>query len=310
MRILVVGAGAVGGYFGGRILEAGGDVTFLVRPERAARLAKTGLVIESPFGNVIRMSPPTVLASELKDPFDAIILTCKSYDLDSAIDSITPAIGKETVVIPLLNGMRHLDILDERLGSEHVLGGVCLISARLNDAGHIVHLNDVHQLSFGERVSGQASVVKSLAVAMKGGRFDAVASESILLDMWEKWVFLATLAGMTCLTRSAIGDIVSAGGVDLVESLLEECRAIAVHAGWVPRQEFVVRARQRLTAAGSSMTASMLGDVERGGRTEADHILGDLLQRRATVPQPDHSLLRIAYVATKAYEHRFGREAK
>src|SRR5205807_1974391 len=140
MRILVIGAGATGGYFGGRLLEAGRDVTFLVRPERAARLAKTGLMIESKVGNVTLPAPPTVLAGEIRQPFDVILLSCKAYDLDAAIDALAPAVGPESVVIPILNGMRHLDVLDARLGAGHVLGGTCLISSRLDDAGRIMHL--------------------------------------------------------------------------------------------------------------------------------------------------------------------------
>src|SRR6516162_351365 len=132
MRFLVVGAGATGGYFGGRLLEAGRDVTFLVRQARAERLAAAGLTITSPAGDVTLRSPPTVLAAELRTPFDAVILSCKAYDLGGAIESFAPAVGPGTVVVPLLNGMRHLDVLDRELGAEHVLGGQCLISSRLD----------------------------------------------------------------------------------------------------------------------------------------------------------------------------------
>jgi 2-dehydropantoate 2-reductase len=304
MRILVVGAGAIGGYFGGRLLEAGRDVTFLVRPERAARLAATGLVIKSGFGDANLPSPPTILAAEVREPFDIVLLSCKSYDLDAAVSAFAPAVGPDTAVVPLLNGMRHLDVLDERLGAGHVLGGQCLISARLDDSGQIVHLSDVHELSFGERVGGQMPQVEAVAAVMDGALFKARASNQIVLEMWEKWVFLATLAGITCLMRAAIGDIVAAGGADLATSLLEECRSIAAAAGWAPRPAFLEAVLGRLTSAGSTLTASMLSDLERGGRTEADHILGDLLQRRGDAPAVDHSLLRIAYTALKAYEAR------
>jgi 2-dehydropantoate 2-reductase len=308
LRILVVGAGAIGGYFGGRLLDAGRDVTFLVRPERAARLAETGLVIKSAFGDVNLPTPPTLLANEVRAPFDVVILSCKSYDLDAAISAFAPAVGPHTAVVPLLNGMRHLDVLDERLGDSHVLGGQCLISARLDDSGRVVHLSDVHAISFGERVGGQESKVEAVTAALEGAGFEARASREIVLEMWEKWVFLATLAGVTCLTRAAIGDIVAAGGSDLAAMLLEECRSIAGGAGWSPRPAFLEMALGRLTAPGSIVTASMLSDVERGGRTEADHILGDLLGRRGDAPVVDHSLLRIAYTALKANEARISRE--
>ena len=307
MRILVVGAGAIGGYFGGRLLEAGRNVTFLVRPERAARLAETGLVIKSGFGDAYLPSPPTILAAEVRETFDIVLLACKSYDLDAAVSAFAPAVGPGTAVVPLLNGMRHLDVLDERLGVKHVLGGLSMISARLDDSGRIVHLSDVHLLSFGERVGGQAPQVEEVAAVMDGALFAARASNEIVLEMWEKWVFLATLAGVTCLMRAAIGDIVAAGGADLAASLLEECRSIAAAEGWAPRPAFLETALGRLTGVGSTLTASMLSDLERGGRSEADHILGDLLRRRGDAPALDHSLLRIAYTSLKASEARMAR---
>ena len=307
MRILVVGAGAIGGYFGGRLLEAGRDVTFLVRPERAARLAETGLVIESSFGVATLTSPPTMLAAELREPFDVVLLACKAYDLEAAIDAFVPAVGPRTVVVPLLNGLRHLDVLDERLGAGRVLGGQCHISARLDPAGRVVHLGDVHELSFGDRSGELAPRVQAVARALAGATFECRVSDAILLEMWEKWVFLATLAGVTCLMRAAIGDIVAAGGADLTASLLEECQSVAAAAGWPPRPAFLESALGRLTAGGSMLAASLLNDVERGGRTEADHILGDLLQRRGGFAQGDHSLLRLAYTAIKASEARAAR---
>jgi len=309
MRFLVVGAGATGGYFGGRLLEAGRDVTFLVRPARAQRLAATGLAITSPAGDVNLPSPPTVLAAELRTPFDAVILSCKAYDLDVAIESFAPAVGPDTAVVPLLNGMRHLDALDARFGAGRVLGGSCFISARLDEGGQIAHVSDIHRLAFGERSGGRSPRVEALAAAMVGAKFEAEASEQILQVMWEKWVFLASLAGITCLARAAVGDVVAAGGADLAAALLDECRAIAAAAGYPPRADSLKASLGRLTDPGSVVTASMLGDVERRGRTEAEHVLGDLLRRRGGAPDGGRSLLRAAYVAVKASEARAARES-
>src|SRR5262245_34705367 len=278
MRFLVVGAGATGGYFGGRLLEAGRDVTFLVRPARAERLAAAGLTIARPAGNVTLRSPPTVLAEELRAPFDAVILSCKAYDLDGAIESFAKAVGPDTAVVPLLNGMRHLDALDARFGADRVLGGSCFISAKLSEGGQIAHVSDINRLTFGERAGGRSPRVEAIAAAMAGARFEAVPSDKIVLVMWEKWVFLASLAAITCLTRSAVGDVVAAGGADLAAALLDECRAIAAAAGYPPRADSIRASLARLTDSGSEVTASMLGDVERHGRTEADHVLGDLIR--------------------------------
>ena len=308
MRILVVGAGAVGGYFGGRLLEAGCNVTFLVRPKRAAQLAKNGLVIKSRFGDVTLKAPPTVQASELHRDFDLIVLSCKAYDLDAAIDSFAPAIGPGTAILPLLNGMRHLDLLDERFGAARVLGGQCLISAKLDDRGSILHLNDSHLLTFGERDGNRSPRIDGIAAEIGKAKFELRASSVILLEMWEKWVFLATLAAITCLMRSAIGDIEAAGGARLALDLLEECRSSAASAGFAPRAEFLERTRSTVTAPGSLLTASTLRDIEDGAPIEADHVLGDLVRRGDRVLSPDRSLLRLAYMHLKAYESRRNRE--
>ena len=305
MRVLVVGAGAIGGYFGGRLLEINRDVTFLVRNRRAAELAAHGLKIRSRFGDVTLAGPATVLKESLKDTFDLVLLSCKAYDLESAIASFAPAVGADTLILPLLNGMRHLEILNERFGRERVLGGQCLIAAALTD-GEIVHLNDTHELSFGEQSGARSDRVNAIAARMDAARFKAHASAEILQEMWEKWVFLATLAGSTCLMRAAIGDIcASPGGTDFIRELLEECLSIAAAAGYTMREAQSKRAREMLTAKGSSLTASMLRDVERNAPIEADHIIGDLLGRQkegGSNAQPSH--LSAAYTHLKAYEAR------
>lgn len=305
MRVLVVGAGAIGGYFGGRLLEIGRDVTSLVRPQRAAGLAAHGLKIRSRFGDVTLARPATVLKENLTGTFDLVLLSCKAYDLEGAITSFAPAVGPETVILPLLNGMRHMEILNERFSHERVLGGQCLIAAALTD-GEIVHLNDTHELSFGEQDGALSERVKAIMTLMDGARFKAHASTEILQEMWEKWVFLATLAGSTCLMRAAIGDIcASPAGTAFIVGLLEECRSIAAAAGYPMREAQLKRARDMLTAKGSNFTASMLRDVERNAPIEADHIIGDLLRReKEGRPHGNPSHLSVAYTHLKAYEIR------
>ena len=300
MRILVVGAGAVGGYFGGRLLEAGRDVTFLVRPRRAAALAKSGLTIRSRLGDFHRPSPPIVLQEDIAEPFDLVLLSCKAYDLDGASASFARAVGENTSVLPLLNGMRHLDLLADRFGPKPVLGGQCVISATLDADGAIVHLNELHALSFGELDGSRSRRIETVASALLNAGFDARLSDEIRQEMWEKWVFIAAAAGITCLMRSAVGDYVAAGASDLAARLLEECAGIAAGQGFQPREAALARARAALTAAGSPLKASMLRDIEGGKPVEGDQILGDLL-RRAAKPD-DRSLLRIATLHVRAYE--------
>jgi 2-dehydropantoate 2-reductase len=302
MRILVVGAGAIGGYFGGRLLEAGRDVTFLVRPRRAEQLARTGLSIRSPLGDV-DLPAPVVTAERLDAPFDLILLSCKAYDLTGAMESFASAVGPDTAILPLLNGIGHLDQLQQRFGASAVLGGQCLISATMDADGRVLHLSESHDMSFGERDGSMSKRITAIGSALSGAKFNARVSDGILQEMWEKWVFIATGAGITCLMRASIGDIVAAGAADLAISLLDECAAIASRQGYPPSAAAMARSKTMFTTAGSGLTASMLRDVERNARTEADHVLGDLLHRAGDTIG-SRSLLRIAYAHLGAYEAR------
>lgn len=306
MRILVVGAGAIGGYYGGRLLAAGRDVTFLVRSARAEKLAKSGLVIRSPLGDAVLPPPPTVTVQAPATPFDLILLSCKSYDLAAAMDALAPAVGEKTAILPLLNGMRHIDDLSERFGGNRVLGGLAVISSTLDAQGGIIHLNDSHLLAFGERDGSSSARIQAINFALSDAGFEARLSSAIVHEMWEKWVFIASTAGINCVMRAAVGDIVAAGAADLADALLNECCAIAAAKGFPPAGATRQRMRGVLTAPGSAFTASMLRDIERGAPTEGDHIIGDLL-RRSDGRQHDYPLLRIADTHLKCYEARRAR---
>jgi 2-dehydropantoate 2-reductase len=306
MRILVVGAGAIGGYFGGRLLQAGAGVTFLVRPKRAAELADAGLVIKSPLGDVTLKNPPTVQADKLTKPFDVVLLSCKAFDLNDAIKSFAPAVGPNTAILPLLNGMRHLDTLDAKFGRERVLGGLCAIAVTLNEKREVVHLQPLQSFTFGERDGKMTDRVRAIAEVLAKGNFGSKASEEIIQDMWEKWVFLASLAAMTCLMRTSVGNILaSPGGKDFVLGMLDECSAVAAAEGHAPRAPYLERIHGMLTTEGSPMTASMFRDIKAGAPVEADHVIGDLIARgdAAKVPVPK---LRTAYMHLKAYERTRG----
>lgn len=306
MRILVIGAGALGGYYGARLLAAGRDVTFLVREKRAEILAKNGLTVKSSFGDLQLSSPPTVTAAKLTTPYDIILLSCKAYDLEGAIESFAPAVGENTVIIPVLNGMRHIDVLNERFGAQRVYGGQCAISATLAPNGDILHLTPLHGLSFGPQNGAKAVNHDAVVKALSGANFDAQVSDNILGEMWEKWIFIATAAGATCLMRASIGDIVKAGAADLVMKLLDECTVIATKKGFAPRPDYMNFVRPMLASPDSPLMASMLRDIERRAKTEGDHVLGDLLHRSgAEAP----ILLSVAYAHLKSYEARQAREA-
>src|SRR5437588_729500 len=306
MRILIVGAGAIGGYFGGRMLQAGRDITFLVRPRRASELAAAGLVIKSPNGDVTLKNPPVIQADTIKDKFDAVLLSCKAYDLDDAVKAFAPAVGGRTAIIPLLNGMRHLDVLDKNFGPSHVLGGLCLTAVTLNEKREVVQLGPVQSLGFGERNGKMSDRVRAIADVVGSCNFGGAASETVLRDMWEKWVFLASIGASTSLMRAPIGMILAApGGKDFLLGILDECRAVATAEGYPPRTPALERATGMLTTEGSPLTASMFRDIKAGQPIEADHVIGDLIARAdaAKVPVPR---LRTAYPHLKAYEQTRG----
>jgi 2-dehydropantoate 2-reductase len=302
-RFLVLGAGAVGGYFGGRLAEAKGDVTFLVRPPRAAALRERGLVIESPMGD-LRLPVQVTTAESLAGNFDTVLLTAKAYDLDQAIAAISPAIGPATAILPVLNGLGHLDRLDAAFGRARVLGGVAYIGATLTADGTIRHLNRIHGIAFGERSGGVSDRVRAIAQLFAATRVNAPASNDILQDMWEKFVMITTLAGMNCLLRGSVGEIAATeDGESLMLELLAECQAVAEASGYAPRPQHRDQCRAMLTERGSDNSASMRRDLEANQRTEGAAVLGDML-RRARALGVAAPLLKIAACHLQLHENR------
>ncbi len=300
-RTLVLGAGGIGGYFGGRLVEAGADVTFLVRSARADRLRAEGLRIESPFGDA-RVTVKAVEQAE--GPYDLVLLSCKSYDLDEAIASIRPAVGVETAIVPMLNGLAHLDRLDAAFGPQAVLGGLAHISAALAPDGTIRHLNKLQTLTLGPRTTEQAARCEKTEALLRTASFDTRRSEDILQEMWEKFAFITAAAAVTCLMRASVGAIMASNdGERLTLALIAECDAVAKSSGHAIRPKAQGWARPFLTQRGSDFTASMLRDLESGGRIEADHLQGYMIGRGEVLGVPT-DLLEVAYCHLQAYQHR------
>ena len=311
MKFLILGAGGIGGYFGGRLAACGADVTFLVREARAQQLKRDGLVIESALNQppgTLKLPVKYVLAGDLKPGYDCVILTCKAYDLDAAMDAIAPAMDNNCAVLPLLNGIEHLERLDARFGAGRVLGGTCHLAITLSPDGVIRHLNEFDRIMVGERDMTLTPRIQAISAALEKSGVETKLSEDIELEMWEKIAFLSTLAGMTSLMRASIGEIsATPDGAALVRRYYQACIEIATQCGHAPRPHVVQRMSDVLTERGSKLTASMLRDLESGGRVEADHIVGFMLGK-ARQMQVDDSLLSVAYTHLKAYENR--REAK
>lgn len=309
MRILVLGAGGTGGYFGGRLAQSGADVTFLVRGPRAAQLQRDGLRVRSPLGDAdVRVAHvtadalPTLVA---RAPFDLVLLSCKAYDLDSAIDAIAPAVGEHTAVMPILNGLRHYAALDARFGADRVVGGLCFISAMKGDDGEVLHLSKPASITFGERASNasgrDSARTRGFAALCAAAGIDHERSDAIEQAQWNKFSFLAALAAGTCVMRAPIGRIVAGdGGHAFMAALHDECLAVAAEAGFPISTEPREFARTTLTQPDSPLTSSMLRDLDAGQPVEAAHIVGDLRQRAAAAGiEAPH--LAAAWVHLQAY---------
>ena len=302
MRLLFLGAGGTGGYFGGRAAQAGADVTFLVREARAQKLRAEGLKIESPRGDAV-VRPQLVTANGLTAAYDVVVLSCKAYDLSSAIDAIRPAVGPDTAILPIMNGVLQYDALDAAFGASRVLGGLCQINATLGAEGQVQHLGQHAVFVYGERAGEPRSArCTALEAALADAAFTSRLSTEIQQDIWEKYVFLTTMASATCLMRGSVGQIASTdSGEDILRSLLRECQQVAAASGHAVRAGADESALKILTDRQSPMTASMYRDLSLNAPVEADHIIGDMV-RRAGVLQLDVPLLRVAYTHLQVYQ--------
>lgn len=304
MKILILGAGAIGGYLGSRLVEAGADVAFLVRDARRAQLDNEGLRLRSVFGDV-DCKVVTVSADELKPDYDLAIVTCKAYDLDSAIEAIEPGLSPDGMVLPILNGLGHIATLNAAFGQERVLGGTIKLSASRLADGTIKHMNDWHWLRFGEQAGGLSDRVLAVQAAFEGCvGLEAVPQENIMQEMWEKFVHLTTAAAMTCLMRANSGQILATDeGASLFQQMLETSANIARASGYPPSDEFMETYRTLFADREGTYATSMLRDIEAGNRTEGEQIVGLMLQRGRDL-EIESTLLTAAYAHLKAYEAR------
>ena len=311
MRVLVLGAGAIGGVFGARLIEAGAEVCFAVRPARAAALRSGGLVVAAS-GWRFERKVDARCAEELSPPFDLAIISCKAYDLDPAMESIGSVLNERTTVLPLLNGIAHYDWLDARFGSSRVAGGYCHLAATVDAGGTVRQMSEFARIGFGARPNNSvssANILGALAKLFEGTAVECTLSGVVMQDVWEKFTFIAALASMTCLMRAAVGDIVAADhGRALMQRMFDLCAATAAHAGFPMRKEPRDSYLRGLMADGSGTTSSMLRDLEAGRRIESDHIVGDML-RRARTAGLSTDLLETAFAHLQAHDARLRREA-
>ncbi len=308
MTILVIGAGATGGYFGARLALAGRDVEFLVRPYRAEQLRERGLRITWPDAGSERevVRPRLLMAGELTRPADIVLLSVKATALDQAVADFAPAVGPQTLIIPFLNGMAHLDMLNERFGDSAVLGGVAVISATANDDGDIIMLAPGASLTIGSQDGTRGARLQVAYDQLSVAGFDASISDEIIARMWQKWVFIATVGALTCLMRGTVGDIVAVpGGRDLGPAILAEATSVSAAAGYPVPEAVTADTTRRITQDGSTVASSMSRDVAAGRPAEGEAILAELA-RRGTQLGITTPLLDLAAMQLRVYNNRLG----
>lgn len=303
MRILVVGAGAIGGYFGGRLLEKGEDVTFLVRAKRKQQLEEMGLIVESVNGN-INLQVKTVDARDDAGHFDVIFLSTKAYHLQGAIDNIRPFVGDETMIVPLLNGINHIEKLIEEFGSEKVLGGLCFIETTLNSNGKVIQTSPAHDLIFGERNGEVTERMRKLEKTLSGTKANIRLSQTINQDMWHKYMFITAMSGITTLMRAPIGPIRDEkGGQKTISTLLNEITKIMLKMKAPISENIEAIQMEKMNGLGYSMKSSMQRDMEKKMPIEADHLQGYLL-KLANEYEIQVPVLEAVYANLKIYENQ------
>jgi 2-dehydropantoate 2-reductase len=301
MKLMFVGAGAVGGYFGGRLVQSGHDVSFLVRANRAGQIGRDGLRISSPLGDY-RTTPRYHLLDGIDPDTDVTILSCKAYDLSRTVDELAARLPARSSVLPLLNGLEHYQLLDAVFGAGRILGGLCHIGATLTDDGEIAHGNTLQFFAYGPRSDSQRQVCSALDADIGHTSFSPKLSPNIMWDAWEKYAMLAAYAGVTCLMNASIGEINALpSGLDILLEAFDETSRVAALSGYALRPGFREETIATFADVRSQGTSSMLRDMRAGRRVEADHVLGDMVRRAAAV-SVQVPILRAAYAAVKRYE--------
>ena len=277
MRVLVLGAGAVGGYFGGRMAEAGMDVTFLVREKKKRKLEKTGLVIKSPKGD-LSIKPNLVTIDKVGGDFDVILFTNKAYDLDEILQLPFP-VKNRALIIPLLNGYAHMEKISKKFVDARLFGGIAHIFSTLSEKGEINHFNDIHSLTFGHLSSADETDGRKFFDACSSANFSIKYSDNIIVDLWHKWVLITTVAGATTLFNATIGEIASSEhGVSFITDLHDECINIAKSEKIQVRDDDLAQQRRFLSDKESTWNSSMRRDMINKSKIESAHIFLELIK--------------------------------
>ena len=301
MRIAVIGTGGVGGYFGAKLAQAGHDVAFVARGAHLAALQAAGLRIESAGGDIVlpRISATDDPASLA--PADIVMFCVKLWDVERGAAQVAPLVARGGVVIPFQNGIDSPSILTRVLGAEHVLGGVAYIAASIRAPGVIAHVGSMARLRAGAFDAGLVDHARRFVAACTGAGIEAELAADINRAIWEKFVFLNALSGLTCLARQPLGVVRTDPDLRATfEAAMRETVAVAAAQGVGFAEDFIARQLRALDGLPAEMRASMLHDLAAGRRLEAPWLAGRVaeLARQSGIAAPVNATI---YAALKPY---------
>lgn len=304
MNILVLGAGALGAYFGGRMLEAGLDVSFFVREKRATQLKKEGLNITSPEGNFEKKNITVYTSPEQVENIDLVILAVKGYHLDQVIPQVQTVVQQTgAFVLPLLNGMEHLERLQQAVGKEKVLGGFASIIATLNEQGHVVHSSKNSAIKFGALHNEQIKICEQLEEITHQVKTNLLREENILKHMWTKYIFITSFSGITSAMQLPAGYIASNEATyNVARKVIYEMAMLARNEGIDLTVQEVELMANRLKGFTKEATSSMHQDLRKGLPIEVEHLHGGAL-RFAVKHQVTVPVIETLYGVLKPYEN-------
>ncbi|WP_417596290.1 ketopantoate reductase family protein [Oceanospirillum sp.] len=305
MRILVVGAGAVGILFGSQLRQQGVDISHLVRPKRAAELAEKPFEVCLPEAE-FQLSPACLTQPELAAAaaFDLIILTNKAYGLPQVITDVAPAVGDNTLILPLLNGLRHLDLLDKAFGAERVLGGIAKTVATLKTPWQVRVATGYNSITVAARQPSQQAAVTEIIQLFQQSGLTVEQTDDIMGQMWDKFCRMAGLGAVNCLLQGNVGEYMQSDrGGEIALQIFDECSQVATASGHRLTEESVQGFQRILTNPKSSFNSSMYRDMRNGLPIEGDHLVGDMVVRGKEVGVAT-PMLEIAETVLQVYSRR------
>jgi len=295
MKILVMGSGGVGGYFGGRLAGAGGDVTFVARGGHLAAIRSEGLTLDSDFGRlVVKPAKAVATPAEAGGPVDIVVFATKLGDTKSAAESLAPVVGPETVIITFQNGIEGPGIIKAALPDAHVVPGVVRIASHIPQPGVIQQRGPFARIEFGEPGGASNPRLEAFHASCKAAGIDAILSRDIERGVWMKFAMLAPFSGMTTLTGSTAGPIRETPGTRrLMEAAVREVIAVGKAAGVKLSDDDFATVWKGVEANPSAMTSSMAHDRAAGKPLEVNYLSGAVarLGEQYGVATPTHAFI-------------------